>query len=65
MLATEVQNSASNDAGRKLTLVAWWSSVISGIEAFKSATLYIRFAFCRPRIALATTTPDTTAVVTS
>lgn len=38
---------------------------MSGMEAFKSATLYMRFAFCRPRMALATTSPDTTAVVTS
>jgi hypothetical protein len=38
---------------------------MSGIDAFKSATLYMRFAFCSPIIALPTTTPDTTAVVIS
>jgi hypothetical protein len=35
------------------------------MDAFKSATLYMRLAFWKPRIVLATTAPDTAAVVMS
>lgn len=48
-----------------LTLDGRWSSLRSGIDAFRSATLVMRRAFWYPKIAVPTTKPETAAVATS